>query len=138
MKIDKAVLAFLVLISVACAVGAAPDNASGGKDIATRLSFPYSQGWLGGDDAYSIPFAPGKSIWLFGDTFAGDVSNMDRSKTTMVRNSVGVTSCVPEKPCAIQYYWKNQNAANPRSFFDTGKEDEWYWPMDGYLDGETL
>jgi Domain of unknown function (DUF4185) len=138
MTIHKAVLVFLVLISVACVLGAAPDNASGGNDMATRLSFPYTQGWLGADDAYSIPFAHGKSIWLFGDTFAGDVSNMDRNKTPMVRNSVGVTTCVPDKPCTIQYYWKNQKSANPRSFFDTGKEDEWYWPLDGYLEGNTL
>lgn len=127
----------VVLIVLGCG-NAASEKPAATKNDATRLSFPYSQGWLGADDAYSVPFAPGKSIWLFGDTFAGDVGNMDRNKTTMVRNSVGVSTCVPGKDCIIQYYWKNQKSSKPRSFFDTGTDDEWYWPLDGYLDDDTL
>src|SRR5688572_22589904 len=34
-------------------------------------SFPYKDGWLGGDAGYSIALAPGKSLWLFGDSFVG-------------------------------------------------------------------
>ena len=34
-------------------------------------SFPYENGWLGADAAYSIPLGSGKSLWLFGDTFVG-------------------------------------------------------------------
>src|SRR5882724_202465 len=60
------------------------------KDVATQLTFPYSGGWLGADDAYSIPFGQGKSVWLFGDTFVADPSTTLRSKAkTMVRNSIG-------------------------------------------------
>ena len=31
--------------------------------------FPYSEGWLGGDAAYSIAIDPGTTLWLFGDSF---------------------------------------------------------------------
>ena len=38
----------------------------------SRISFyPYRQGWLGGDAAYSVPLSPGRTLWLFGDTFIG-------------------------------------------------------------------
>jgi hypothetical protein len=102
-------------------------------------AFPYQQGWLGADAAYSIPLAPGESLWLFGDTFVGDPATTLRAHfKTMVRNSIGISTCEPEKPCTIQYYWRKPDAAKPRSFFYTGKDDVWYWPLDGILDGKTL
>jgi len=138
MNICKAAAVAVILAAVFLITGASWGQAPPAMNVGTSLSFPYEQGWLGADDAYSIPIGQGKSIWLFGDTFAGDVANKDRNKTTMVRNSVGVTTCAADKPCTIQYFWKNQKTPKPRSFFDTGTDEEWYWPMDGYLDGETL
>ncbi len=88
--------------------------------------FPYSQGWLGADDAYSIPLAPGKSLWLFGDTFVGGPNTKLRTQAkTMVHNSIGISTCERGKNCKIRYYWRNPEAAMPRSFFDTGREDVW-------------
>jgi hypothetical protein len=135
--LDRLIIFVLTLMCLAAAMPARSN--SDDKGTGTRLRFPYSDGWLGADDAYSIPFAPGKSIWLFGDTFVGDATTTLRSNAkTMVRNSVGITTCPPERDCTIQYYWQHPHAPKPRSFFDTGTDDEWYWPMDGYLDGDTL
>ncbi len=115
----------VALMAGVCFAASAPTTKSENADatgIASRLRFPYSQGWLGADDAYSIPFGEGKSLRLFGDTFAGDASTTPRNKSTMVRNSVGITTCASEKECTIQYYWLTPEAGKPRSFFDTGKE----------------
>lgn len=99
----------------------------------------YSGGWLGADAGYSLPLAPGKSLWLFGDTFVGDPQQTQRTKSkTMVRNSVGITECDGRHPCTVKYFWKDPQAAKPRSFFDTGKDDLWYWPMDVVLDNGVL
>jgi Domain of unknown function (DUF4185) len=38
----------------------------------------------------------------------------------------------------MHYYWRDPEAETPRSFFDTGRDDAWFWPLDGYLDGKTL
>jgi len=38
----------------------------------------------------------------------------------------------------MQYFWRDSNAPKPRSFFDTGTDDMWYWPLDGYFDGDSL
>ena len=56
----------------------------------------------------------------------------------MVRNSIGISVCVPEKSCTMRYFWRSPDAAKPRSFFDTGTDDLWYWPLDGYVQGKTL
>jgi len=101
--------------------------------------FPYEQGWLGADGAYSIPLVADKSLWLFGDTFVGNpAATLRAHSTAMVRNSIGISTCEPEKPCTIRYYWRDSDGSKARSFFDTGKDDVWYWPLDGILDGKTL
>ena len=102
-------------------------------------NFSYSDGWLGADDAYSVPIGKDTSIWLFGDTFVGNKDTKLRSESkVMVRNSIGISSCKPSAECTMQYFWQKQHTAKPRSFFDTGTDDLWYWPMDGYLRGKTL
>lgn len=101
--------------------------------------FNYAHGWLGADDAYSVPLGPGKSLWLFGDTFVGGENAELRSQAkTMVRNSVGISLCRPNANCSMRYFWTRPRVPKPRSFFDTGIDDLWYWPMDGFLEGKTL
>jgi len=102
-------------------------------------SFPYTEGWLGADAAYSVSLGEGRSVWFFGDTFAGKATARTRNEATaMVRNSVGISTCAPQSACTMRYYWGKQYTAKPRSFFDTGRDDIWYWPLDGYFDGKAL
>jgi len=101
--------------------------------------FSYIHGWLGADDAYSIPLTPSKSLWLFGDTFVGGENTELRSQAkTMVRNSVGISVCKRDKNCSMRYFWHQRGEPKPHSFFDTGTDDLWYWPLDGFLEGKTL
>jgi hypothetical protein len=114
-------------------------NPSGSQKEPHFPEFNYAHGWLGADDAYSIPLAQGKSLWLFGDTFVGGEKTVLRSEAkTMVRNSVGISVCAAGGKCAMRYFWRNRGDSKPRSFFDTGTDDLWYWPLDGFLEGKTL
>lgn len=129
----------LFLLATLFGQGSLPANTS---DLRSQLPLPefsYSHGWLGADDAYSIPLSPGKSVWLFGDTFVGNEKTRLRNQAkTMVRNSVGISVCRPNAHCSMQYLWTRPRDPKPRSFFDTGTDDLWYWPMDGVLEGQTL
>lgn len=117
---------------------AAPPSIPAGSTVYLP-DFPYTQGWLGADDAYSVSLGPNKSLWLFGDTFVGDKTTELRSQAkTMVRNSVGISDCAPAKSCTIRYFWRYLETSKPRSFFDTGTDDVWYWPLDGFIEGKTL
>ena len=57
-----------------------------------RPDFPYRDGWLGADAAYSVPLADGRSLWLFGDTFVGAEGARDRSGSAMISNSIALSS----------------------------------------------
>jgi Domain of unknown function (DUF4185) len=101
--------------------------------------FSYTQGWLGADDAYSVPLGAHKSLWLFGDTFVGSKTTEQRSQAkVMARNSIGISVCAQDKNCTMRYFWRNPDGPKPRSFFDTGTDDLWYWPLDGFVHGKTL
>jgi hypothetical protein len=104
---------------------------------AERLAFPDENRWLGADDAYSIPLGPGRSLWLFGDTFIGEKPDSTRTaKSGFIRNSLGITTCT-DKKCSIEYFWAHMKGAKPDSFFAAPAAD-WYWPLDGFIHNGTL
>ena len=132
------VLCACILFSLSTFIAVEAQTLPGGSN--TYLpEFPYAQGWLGADDAYSVPLTATRSLWLFGDTFVADSSITLRSKyKAMVRNSIGFTDCEVGKPCRVTYLWGGQKTEKPRSFFDSNREDLWYWPLDGFRDGNVL
>lgn len=131
-------LAILLSLVGALAVSMVP-AASGQDSVRPLPEFPYKDGWLGADDAYSIALTPTKSVWLFGDTFVGAPATKVRSESkAMVRNSVGISRCEAGRPCEMEYFWQKPDAPAPRSFFDSGTDQLWYWPLDGFLEGKTL
>jgi len=56
-------------------------------------SFPFQDGWLGADAAYSIPLPDVRSVWIFGDTLYGDKRIVVGNEPRMVRNSIGISRC---------------------------------------------
>ncbi|MFZ0522349.1 MAG: DUF4185 domain-containing protein [Candidatus Acidiferrales bacterium] len=134
-------LCLWLLAGLLCSPAELPAQAANHSTSQSRKlpEFSYTEGWLGADDAYSIPLAPTESLWLFGDTFVGTTATTLRSQSaTMVRNSIGISICRQGKPCTIRYFWQKRNDPKPRSFFDTGTDGLWYWPLDGFLSGKTL
>lgn len=53
--------------------------------------FQRRHGWTGADGAYSVPLGNGRVLWLFSDTFVGDVVHGHRAPdTVMVHNSMAI------------------------------------------------
>jgi hypothetical protein len=138
-KMKNVLLAPLLLLGTVLGQAGDPAPSVQSQTPVLLSDFSYTQGWLGADDAYSVPLGPHKSLWLFGDTFVGNKTTELRSQSkTMVRNSIGISDCAPGKGCTMRYFWRHPEAPKPRSFFDTGTDDLWYWPLDGFIQGKTL
>lgn len=100
-------------------------------------NFPYAQGWLGADGAYSVPLGSGESLWIFGDTFIGPSSATSRTQTTgFIHNSIAISNC-PGESCTFQYFWPGINGGTPAPMFSPPNSD-WFWPMDGFVFDGTL
>lgn len=89
--------------------------------------FPYTQGWLGADAAYSIPLDESSTVWLFGDTFVGK----QREPRTMIHNSVALRSCGGSH-CSATYWWSGMRTGHDAAFFKT-PETDYFWPLDGFV-----
>jgi len=133
------VFLFIGYVSVQTDLFATSEKAEKIDQVHPLPDFPYAEGWLGADDAYSIPLGGDRSLWLFGDTLVADHDAKLRSQyKVMVRNSVGISDCPSGGSCSIRYFWQKPYAPTTRSFFDTGTDDLWYWPLDAFLDGKRL
>jgi hypothetical protein len=139
-------LPFVVILwlSAVCHFASLPVSAQATSESKTAPSnpmisfYPYQQGWLGGDAAYSVQLSPGRSLWLFGDTFIGKPDANDRSATYgMPRNSVGIATCPVSGTCAVQYFWSHMGSTASTAYFDT-KSSDWYWPLDGFVANGSL
>ncbi|MGH9470917.1 MAG: DUF4185 domain-containing protein, partial [Terriglobia bacterium] len=100
--------------------------------------FPYQQGWLGADGAYSVPLGGDRILWIFGDTFIGAPGATSRKHATgFIHNSIAISTCPGKVNCTFWYHWQRMNTPNPRPMFFTGTGG-WFWPMDGFVDRGTL
>jgi len=133
------ILCIVLLVFLACFhhVPYRPENVP-------RIAWPataYNQlfnrdgdGWTGGDGTLSIPLKDGRTVWLFGDTFLGEVgSDGTRPKETpMVRNSLVVQT---DRRIDTRY---RQTEKGPAAFFPSPSKDTWYWPGDGLVVGNKM
>ena len=136
----------LLLVSVAgtsaalafCGAGKAVSVNSGASNH-PRAFFPYEQGWLGADSAYSIALGSGKSLWLLGDTFVGPPNTTSRKHSTgFIHNSIAISKCSGQD-CSFEYYWAGTNTPKPGAVFSVpGSSSDWFWPMDGFVYHGTL
>jgi hypothetical protein len=100
-------------------------------------------GFTGGDGTYSVKLPDGKSIWIFGDTFIGPVSeNNTRKKTNpkFIRNSFVLQS--EEEFITLHQGEPNEFKSMmipPEVTSGSATEGEiWYWPGDGFVLRDTL
>jgi hypothetical protein len=100
--------------------------------------FPYTDGWLGGDAAYSIPISSGRSVWLFGDTFVGEPGQQTRTGATLVHNSIAISECLPGGEWKIAYSWGREADGAPRAFLATEGSESYWWLFDGFLHEDRL
>lgn len=124
----------LMLLASGCATPLRSEHA----ERACWPSFPYQQGWLGGDGAYSIPLANGRSLWLFGDTFVGAPGAVDRTGAVFLHNSAGISTCHPDGRFEIAYHWGVRDDGTPRALFERGDASRWWWPFGGFVRGDRL
>ncbi|MCH2184344.1 hypothetical protein MK280_00570, partial [Myxococcota bacterium] len=107
--------------------------------------FADAKGWQGGDAAYSIPLpgAPAherRTLWLFGDSFIQPPDaqmSSDRSNSSFIHNSIAISRCLAAG-FAIDYAWKHSTDGAPNAFFQPSDGDEFWWPLDGFIDQEKL
>ena len=94
-----------------------------------------TNGWLGSDAGESIVLSDKKSLWLFGDTFIGPLSNGVRvAGARMINSTIALQDRTKAPPDCMSFYWKEKDG-QPASFFphQAGTPGEFYWVTKGIM-----
>lgn len=106
-------------------------------DAALTSAFRRTDGWVGGDGAFSVVLGDKRALWLFSDTWVGAVRDGKRKNVTMVNNTVGVqdgTGADPKLTFAVQ------TGANgkPAAVFVPPDGKGWFWQFAGHAADDKL
>ncbi|MCX6832726.1 MAG: hypothetical protein NT028_11470 [candidate division Zixibacteria bacterium] len=95
-------------------------------------SFPYQDGWLGGDGGLPVPISASKTVWLFGDSFVGQKDQKNLQGASMV-TTIGVSTCEADGNMTMRYYWRNMYTDHPDHFFQPHTSRYKFWPAVGFM-----
>lgn len=111
-----------------------------------RYFLPRGEGYTGGDGTYSVLLPDGRTIWIWGDTFLGNVTEDNRRiKTdplyirncfTIIKNDTTLETIHQGDPSE----WKSMMIPPEVEDGSSGKNERelWYWPGDGFVEDNTL
>jgi hypothetical protein len=95
--------------------------------------FPDGSPWRGGDAIYSVPLAPDRTLWLFGDSFIAKPGVPVRAGSKMIRNSLAIEAA----GSGLDFFWRNENG-HPADAIPCPVPGEWLWPLSGLHIGPNL
>lgn len=108
-------------------------------EFCDKLMPDYGGGITGGDGCISIDLKDGRSVFMWGDSFMGDVIDGIRSGSS--KFITGNTFTVINKEGKIETLYSGE-ISNPSAFIAaeqlSGTYPTWYWPGNGFVEGDTL
>jgi hypothetical protein len=93
--------------------------------------FSQSRGWIGADAIYSVTLAPGRTLWLFGDTFVGSIEDGRRRDAVIVNNSVALQTGLRPDAARIAFYFGSHGDGQPAALIEPADGRGWFWIYDG-------
>jgi hypothetical protein len=97
--------------------------------------FDRTDGWIGGDGDYSVPFGDGRTLWLYSDTWVGKVRDGKRIDAKIVNNTVALQRGGLEKP-TIDFVIRQDEKRQPTALIEPADGNGFYWLQDGlFADG---
>lgn len=146
----RCVLAVCVM-SLLGALATADEHLPGREAADWDAVFARSDGWTGGDGAYSVPLGDGRVVWLFSDTWIGKIADGQHVPGShLVNNTIaiharGERGAAPQ-PDQVEFLWGPDGdegrptawivptadiraAAGPAAA--DPRKPSWYWLADG-------
>lgn len=129
----------LFALILGCALRNGPEITFGDfatTDASWDAVFERTEGWTGADGINTADLLDGRILWMFGDTWIGDIRKGRHARNSeLVNNSLAVHEIpdsgnwAPPDPSAIRFYWQRSGQKNLAWIRpDSGSGSDWYWP----------
>lgn len=92
--------------------------------------FHHETGWTGADANVSVDLGNDRTLWLWGDTFYGDIVD-GRRCVCITRNSISLQRGTDPATATVDYFYGPEHDGVPTSFFVPPGGDGWFWPRHG-------
>jgi hypothetical protein len=95
--------------------------------------FCRTEGWTGADGAYTTALANGITLWLYSDTWIGDVVDGKHKDATMVNNTIALQQGKKPTTASVKFFWGTTKDGKPAAFFKPDDGKGWFWIYDGIV-----
>lgn len=92
--------------------------------------FQQTNGWIGGDGAYSVALTPERTLWLFSDTWVGEVRDGHRTNATMVNNTLALQGG-RSAGAKVRFIVRQDLEGKPVAFVTPEDKHGWFWLQAG-------
>ena len=99
--------------------------------------FQRTDGWVGGDGAFSVQMSDRRALWLFSDTWVGSIREGKRRGVVMVNNTVGVQEG-NGKDTKLTFSIARNEEGKPKALFAPEDGRGWFWLYAGIKAGDKL
>lgn len=91
--------------------------------------FRRTSGWTGADGDYSVALNEKLTLWLFSDTFVGDVEDNRRTNATLINNSVALQHIDNSKP--VEFFYNTNAEDKPCALITPDDGRGYFWLFAG-------
>ena len=100
--------------------------------------FQNTNGWIGADGDFAVALTNNLTLWLFSDTFIGEVRDGRRTNATMIHNSIALQHDIDPTRARLEFLYRHAPGGQPDSFLKPADGKGWFWLFDGSLIGGKL
>jgi uncharacterized protein (TIGR03067 family) len=92
--------------------------------------FYREDGWSGSDIAFSLPLLDGRILWLYGDTWIGEIREGRHTNATMVSNTLGIQQGLDPASARLDFFHGSKDA-KPAAFIQPADGVGEFWLSHG-------
>lgn len=100
--------------------------------------FNRNKGWTGADGDYSIALSDNLTLWLYSDTWVGDVRENRHENATLINNSVGLQYGKEPSTAKVKFFYKFDKKGKPIALIKPSDGRGWFWIYHGMLTKKGL
>jgi hypothetical protein len=100
--------------------------------------FVRQDGWTGADGAYTVKLSSNRILWLFGDTWYGEIREGRHTNATIVNNSIAIQHGIVPLDASVRFYSGRAPGGRPLAFIRPSDDRGWLWFYDGIEVNKTL
>jgi hypothetical protein len=131
-KVLAATVALSVFAALICPSASGADWQSESRPQYDRLFEPTND-WIGADGDFTVALTNGLTLWLFSDTFVGQVRAGHRVDTTMINNSAAWQRGIGPGDAQVEFFHGTTAEGKPAALITPADGKGWFWLCAGTM-----